>query len=103
LLDWKSRTLNPAEPQMATSLTSLTGVISSPSIWGTDTVGSAVPIVKQATAGIPIVFAVAIDPVDSGLVVSLAHPGCNVTGLTIQATDLAGNRRQCDGLYAIRI
>ena len=39
----------------------------------------------------------AIDPVDSGLVVSLAHPGCNVTGLTIQATDLAGNRRQCDG------
>src|ERR1700686_4042275 len=36
------------------------------------TVGSAVPIVRQATASIPIVFAVAIDPVGSGLVASLA-------------------------------
>src|SRR5215469_11262413 len=38
------------------------------------TVGSAVPIVRQATTSIPIVFAVAIDPVGSGLVASLAKP-----------------------------
>jgi putative ABC transport system substrate-binding protein len=56
------------------------------------TVGSAVPTVKQATAVIPIVFAVGIDPVGSGLVASLAHPGGNVTGLSIQADELAGKR-----------
>ena len=62
------------------------------------TVGSAVPIVKQATAVIPIVFAVGIDPVGSGLVASLAEPGGNVTGLSIQANDLAGKppRDQAD-------
>jgi putative ABC transport system substrate-binding protein len=56
------------------------------------TVGSAVPIVRQATADIPIVFAVAIDPVGSGLVASLTRPGGNVTGLSIQANELAGKR-----------
>jgi len=56
------------------------------------TVGSAVPTVKQATAVIPIVFAVAIDPVGSGLVASLAKPGGNVTGLSLQAANLAGKR-----------
>jgi putative tryptophan/tyrosine transport system substrate-binding protein len=56
------------------------------------TVGSAVPSVRQATAVIPIVFAVAIDPVSSGLVASLAKPGGNVTGLSVQASDLAGKR-----------
>jgi putative tryptophan/tyrosine transport system substrate-binding protein len=56
------------------------------------TVGSAVPIVRQATAVIPIVFAVGIDPVGSGLVASLAKPGGNVTGLSIQANELAGKR-----------
>jgi len=56
------------------------------------TVGSAVPLVRQATAVIPIVFAVGIDPVGSGLVASLAEPGGNVTGLSIQANDLAGKR-----------
>jgi putative ABC transport system substrate-binding protein len=58
------------------------------------TVGSAVPIVKQATSTIPIVFAVGIDPVGSGLVASLAKPGGNVTGLSIQANELAGKRLQ---------
>jgi ABC-type uncharacterized transport system substrate-binding protein len=56
------------------------------------TVGSAVPTVRQATSVIPIVFAVAIDPVGSGLVASLAKPGGNVTGLSLQATNLAGKR-----------
>ncbi|MGB8124104.1 MAG: ABC transporter substrate-binding protein, partial [Pseudolabrys sp.] len=56
------------------------------------TVGTAVPLVKQATSTIPIVFAVAIDPVGAGLVASLAKPGGNVTGLSIQANELAGKR-----------
>src|SRR5258705_1414000 len=56
------------------------------------TVGSAVPAVKQATSVIPIVFAVGIDPVGSGLVASLAKPGGNVTGLSLQAANLAGKR-----------
>jgi putative ABC transport system substrate-binding protein len=55
---------------------------------------SAVPVLaaKQATSVIPIVFAVAADPLGTGLVASLAHPGGNVTGLSIQFTDLAGKR-----------
>ena len=56
------------------------------------TVGSAVPTVVQVTTAIPIVFAVAIDPVGSGLVASLAKPGGNVTGLSLQAAHLAGKR-----------
>jgi ABC-type uncharacterized transport system substrate-binding protein len=56
------------------------------------TVGSAVPTVRETTSVIPIVFAVAIDPVGSGLVASLAKPGGNVTGLSLQAANLAGKR-----------
>jgi putative ABC transport system substrate-binding protein len=51
----------------------------------------AVPAAKQATSVIPIVFVLALDPV-GGLVASLARPGGNVTGLSIQAADLAGKR-----------
>jgi putative ABC transport system substrate-binding protein len=56
------------------------------------TVGGAVPASKQATSVIPIVFAIAVDPVGTGLVASLARPGGNVTGLSMQAADLAGKR-----------
>jgi putative ABC transport system substrate-binding protein len=57
------------------------------------TAGSAAIIaVKQATSTIPIVFAVSGDPVGTGVVASLARPGGNVTGLSIQATDLTGKR-----------
>ena len=56
------------------------------------TVGGAVGAAKQATATIPIVFAGAGDPVGSGMVASLAQPGGNVTGLSVQSTDLAGKR-----------
>ena len=48
--------------------------------------------VKQATSVIPIVFATAGEPVGTGLVASLARPGGNVTGLSIQSTDTAGKR-----------
>jgi putative ABC transport system substrate-binding protein len=47
---------------------------------------------KQATSVIPIVFAVAGDPIANNLVASLARPGGNVTGLSSVATDLAGKR-----------
>jgi putative ABC transport system substrate-binding protein len=48
--------------------------------------------VMKATPDIPIVFAAAGDPVGTKLVASLARPGGNVTGLSNQQTDLAGNR-----------
>jgi putative tryptophan/tyrosine transport system substrate-binding protein len=47
---------------------------------------------KQATSVIPIVFAAAGDPVGTDLVASLARPGGNVTGLSIQTGDLAAKR-----------
>src|SRR6516225_8155573 len=47
---------------------------------------------KQATSVIPIVFAAAGDPVGTGLVASVARPGGNVTGLSLQQTDTAGKR-----------
>src|SRR5215471_12600474 len=56
------------------------------------TVGAAVPALKQITSAIPIVFAVASDPVGSGLVASLARPGGNVTGLSMQSTELVSKR-----------
>ena len=56
------------------------------------TYGSAVTVLKQATTDIPIVFAVAFDPVRSGLVPSLARPGGNVTGIAIQQLVLVGKR-----------
>ena len=54
--------------------------------------GTAVPTVKQATSAIPIVFPIAVDPVGGGLVASLARPGGNVTGLSVQQSDAAGKR-----------
>ena len=56
------------------------------------TAGSATLVAKQATSLIPIVFALAIDPVGAGYVATLARPGGNVTGLSLQSTDLAGKR-----------
>jgi putative tryptophan/tyrosine transport system substrate-binding protein len=52
----------------------------------------AIVAAKQATSVIPIVFAAAGDPVGTGLVASLARPGGNVTGLSIQQTDVAAKR-----------
>ena len=56
------------------------------------TAGVAVSAAKQATSIIPIVFAVANDPLGAGLVASLSRPGGNVTGLSNQASDLGAKR-----------
>jgi putative ABC transport system substrate-binding protein len=47
---------------------------------------------RQATSDIPIVFAISADPLGTGLVASLARPGGNITGLSIQSSDLVGKR-----------
>jgi len=56
------------------------------------TFGTAVPAFKQATSAISIVFTIDADPVGRGLVATLARPGGNVTGLSLQSTDLVGKR-----------
>ena len=56
------------------------------------TYGAAALTFKRVTASIPIVLAVANDPVGIGLVASLPRPGGNVTGLSLQATDAVGKR-----------
>jgi len=54
--------------------------------------GTSVPALERATRATPIVFAMADDPVGSGLVPNLAHPGGNITGMSLQSTDLASKR-----------
>jgi putative tryptophan/tyrosine transport system substrate-binding protein len=52
----------------------------------------AVRAAQQATATVPIVMAPASDPVGSGFVASLARPGGNITGLSLQTPDVSGKR-----------
>ena len=56
------------------------------------TSGGVLSAVRQATSTIPIVFAVANDPIGAGFVSSLARPGGNITGLSLQTRDLAAKR-----------
>lgn len=56
------------------------------------TSGSAAAAAKRATGTIPIVFASVPEPVEQGLVESLAHPGGNITGLTTLGIDLVAKR-----------
>ncbi len=47
---------------------------------------------KRATASIPIVFVVGGDPINSGIVSTLNHPGGNITGVTFLASTLVSKR-----------
>ena len=58
-------------------------------------VTAAVPAIraaKEATSTIPIIMAVVVDPVATGLVASLARPGGNITSLSIMTPDLVGKQ-----------
>jgi ABC-type uncharacterized transport system substrate-binding protein len=58
-------------------------------------VASAAPAamaVKRTTVSVPVIFVGVVEPVELGLVSSLAHPGGNITGLATSAADLAGKR-----------
>src|SRR6266851_2400702 len=52
----------------------------------------AVQAAKEATSTIPIVIAIVSDPVTYGFVASLAHPGGNLTGLSMVNTELSSKR-----------
>ena len=54
--------------------------------------GSVISPLLQATRIVPIVFTIVADPVGAGYIMSLARPGGNVTGLSIQTIDLSGKR-----------
>jgi putative ABC transport system substrate-binding protein len=54
----------------------------------------AIRAAKDATKSIPIVMAVSNDPVASGFIASLSRPGGNITGLSLQSSELAGKRLQ---------
>ena len=55
-------------------------------------IGPMTPIVAKTVKGIPVVFGFSGDPVDAGIVASLARPGGNTTGMTFFASVLAGKR-----------
>jgi ABC-type uncharacterized transport system substrate-binding protein len=47
---------------------------------------------SKATSSVPIVFVNVFDPLEIGLIASLAHPGANVTGVASTSSELAGKR-----------
>src|SRR6188474_1262131 len=51
-------------------------------------------VVKEATTSIPIVLASSFYPVEAGIIMSLAHPGGNVTGVTHFTPELMAKRVQ---------
>lgn len=56
--------------------------------------GNVARVARSVTATVPIVFATAIDPVAEQLVISLARPEGNLTGLSLQSTELVPKRIQ---------
>jgi ABC-type uncharacterized transport system substrate-binding protein len=58
------------------------------------TTGNSAPAVKEAISTVPVVFALWSDPIGSGYVASLARPGGNATGLSLQSLDTGAKRLQ---------
>ena len=56
------------------------------------TSGSSALAVREAIATVPVVFAMVADPIGSGYIASLARPGGNATGLSLQSLDTAAKR-----------
>ena len=56
------------------------------------TSGPTTPIAAKIIKGVPVVFSISGDPVEAGIVASLARPGGNTTGMTFFASVLAGKR-----------
>jgi putative ABC transport system substrate-binding protein len=87
LIEWRyTRGSNQRFPELAAELVSL------PVDLIVAEASPAVQAAKQATTTIPIVFPVASDPIATGLVASLAHPGGNATGLSLVAKMLYPKR-----------
>lgn len=88
-IEWRSANGDYARlPALATEL-----VQARPDVIVVESTGAARAI-KRATPTIPIVMAVVGDPVGSGLVANLAHPGGHVTGLSLMTADLSAKRLQ---------
>jgi putative ABC transport system substrate-binding protein len=54
--------------------------------------GPALPALKQATSTIPVIMTATLDPVRQGFVQSLARPGGNFTGFSLQSPDTVAKR-----------
>src|SRR5262249_40791497 len=89
IIDWRYAERGPADlPLLAKTLVDL-----HPDVLVAITT-PATAAVKSAAGGIPIVFAYVGDPVATGFVSSLAHPGGNLTGQSIVASELSAKRLQ---------
>jgi putative ABC transport system substrate-binding protein len=53
---------------------------------------TAIRAAKEMTKIIPIVMIITQDPVGTGIISSLAHPGANVTGVSLLSRELSGKR-----------
>jgi putative tryptophan/tyrosine transport system substrate-binding protein len=89
VIEWRSANgdYDRVPVQIADLLQSKVDMIVEDSTVGTE-------LTKRATSTIPIVMALVLDPVGSGLVKSLAYPGENVTGLSMMATELYPKRQE---------